>query len=67
MASTYSTRLKLELMEAGANAGVWGNNTNEPNFLKQIVDSPMCLGKNKDGSPSHPLYLPSNSKLLKFR
>ena len=29
MASTYSTRLKLELMEAGANAGVWGNNTNE--------------------------------------
>ena len=45
----------------------WGNNTNEPNFLKQIVDSPMCLGKNKDGSPSHPLYLPSNSKLLKFR
>ena len=45
----------------------WGNNTDEPNFLKQIVDSPMCLGKNKDGSPSHPLYLPSNSKLLKFR
>ena len=45
----------------------WGNDTDEPNFLKQIVDSPMCLGKNKDGSPSHPLYLPSNSKLLKFR
>ena len=29
MASTYSDRLKLELMEAGANSGVWGNNTNE--------------------------------------
>jgi len=28
MASTYSDRLKLELMETGANANVWGNNTN---------------------------------------
>ena len=45
----------------------WGNNTEEPNFLKKKVKSPMCLGKNKDGSPRHPLYLPSNSKLLKFR
>lgn len=45
----------------------WGNNTDEPNILKQLVDRPMCLGKNKDGSPKHPLYLPSNSKLLKFR
>ena len=28
MASNYSDRLKLELMETGANANVWGNNTN---------------------------------------
>ena len=28
MASTYSSRLKLELMETGANANTWGNNTN---------------------------------------
>jgi len=28
MASTYSDRLKLELMETGANANIWGNNTN---------------------------------------
>lgn len=28
MASTYSDRLKLEIMETGANAGTWGNNTN---------------------------------------
>jgi len=28
MASTYSDRLKLELMETGANANVWGTNTN---------------------------------------
>jgi len=28
MASTYSNSLKLELMETGANANTWGNNTN---------------------------------------
>jgi hypothetical protein len=28
MASTYSDRLKLELMVTGANANTWGNNTN---------------------------------------
>ncbi len=28
MASTYSDRLKLELMETGANANTWGTNTN---------------------------------------
>lgn len=28
MASTYSDSLKLELMETGANANTWGNNTN---------------------------------------
>ena len=28
MASTYSDRLKLELMETGSNANTWGNNTN---------------------------------------
>ena len=36
MASTYSSRLKLELMETGANASTWGTNTN--NNLK-IIDS----------------------------
>ena len=28
MASSYSSSLKLELMETGANANTWGNNTN---------------------------------------
>jgi len=36
MASTYSNRLKLELMEAGANTGTWGNNTNDN---LQVVDA----------------------------
>ena len=29
MASTYTARLKMEVMEAGANSGTWGNNTND--------------------------------------
>jgi len=28
MASTYSDSYKLELMDTGANANTWGNNTN---------------------------------------
>jgi|TARA_Y100000114_G_scaffold21296_1_gene17083 hypothetical protein len=49
MASTYSTRLKLELMEAGANAGVWGNNTNEN---LQVIDAAVggYLAKSVAGS-----------------
>jgi len=49
MASTYSDRLKLELMETGANANTWGNNTN--NNL-QTVDafSAGYLSKSVSGS-----------------
>jgi hypothetical protein len=36
MASNYSDRLKLELMETGANANTWGTNTN--NNL-EVVDT----------------------------
>ena len=45
----------------------WGNLVSEPRELLEIIDSPLCFGKNLNGTPKHPLYLPSNSKLLKFR
>ena len=45
----------------------WGNLVSEPRDLLEIIDSPLCFGKNLNGTPKHPLYLPSNSKLLKFR
>ena len=45
----------------------WGNNAYEPEFLKDLVSNPRCFGKNLNGSPKHPLYLPSDSKLMSFR
>ena len=45
----------------------WGNLVSEPTELIKLIESPLCFGKNINGTPKHPLYLPSNSKLLKFR
>ncbi len=45
----------------------WGNNIEEPQLLKELVLNPKCFGKNLNGSPKHPLYLPSETKLINFR
>ena len=45
----------------------WGNNAYEPEFLKDLVSNPKCFGKNLNGTPKHPLYLPSSSKLESYR
>ena len=45
----------------------WGNSIVEPSELRNLITSPLCFGKNTNGSPKHPLYLSSKSKLIKFR
>ena len=49
MASTYSNSLKLELMETGANANTWGNNTNT-NLQTVDAFSAGYLSKSVGGS-----------------
>jgi len=45
----------------------WGNTVEEPQPLKELVLSAKCFGKNLNGTPKHPLYLPSSSSLESFR
>ena len=45
----------------------WGNNAYEPELLKDLVSNPKCFGKNLNGSPKHPLYLPKNIQLISYR
>ena len=45
----------------------WGNSIEEPKILKELISNPKCFGKNLNGTPKHPLYLPSSSKLESYR
>jgi|TARA_A200000113_G_scaffold200575_1_gene193861 hypothetical protein len=45
----------------------WGNSVEEPKILKELISNPKCFGKNFNGTPKHPLYLPSSSKLESYR
>jgi len=49
---------------------IWGNNGN---YLKRnekvlkLIKNPLCLKINKNGAPSHPLYLKSNLKPIPYK
>jgi len=55
--------------EAGLTIAAWGTHGNYLNRDKQVIellDVLYCLRKTKDGFPSHPLYLPSTLKPIKY-
>lgn len=35
----------------------WGNNKKEPDWLRDLVESPYCIDVSKKGIPKHPLFL----------
>ena len=45
----------------------WGSSIEEPQLLKKLVLNPKCFVKNLNGTPKHPLYVPSQTKLINFR
>lgn len=51
---------------------MWGAKANEINRyvakrVLNMIENPMCFGKNADGSPKHPLFMAPNVKLQKYR
>ncbi len=52
--------------------GSWGKLDNgviqvRLNLVKTYFPDAYCLGKNKDGEPTHPLYIPADRKLIRYR
>ena len=42
----------------------WGNEHKEPEWLRELVDTPYCIDISKNGNiPKHPLYLKKNLQL----
>ena len=57
--STYSTRLKIELIGSGEQSNAWGNTTNN-NFSQSIEQSIAGVYTKNLGSSSSPVTLTTN-------
>jgi hypothetical protein len=58
--STYSTRLKIELIGSGEQSNSWGNTTNN-NFSQSIEQSIAGVYTKNLGSSSSPVTLTTNN------
>ena len=61
--------LKKLHKEASLTIGAWRNHgkyLNQGKIIINLIDNLYCLKVTKEGHPSHPLYLPSNLKPIKF-
>jgi hypothetical protein len=62
--------LDLVISQANMTAVAWGNRgsymARSGLVLTKIKDA-YCFGLNRTGEPRHPLYLPSNTSLVRYR
>lgn len=45
----------------------WGNTDNLPEWTIGMFENPLCFKRNKNGSPTHPLYLSCKTVLIPFK
>ena len=59
--------LKNNILKSNRVIYGWGATEFEPKWILDLVKEPLCFGKNKNGTPKHPLYMNYKTKLIKYR
>uniref|UniRef100_A0A6M3KQY2 DUF1643 domain-containing protein n=2 Tax=viral metagenome TaxID=1070528 RepID=A0A6M3KQY2_9ZZZZ len=64
----YLKALNPEIVIAWGSWGKLHNNTinSRADAVRQLLVDMFCFGRNKDGEPKHPLYLPATASLEKW-
>jgi hypothetical protein len=64
----YTDTFYLDNVDADTVIFAWGNfkTHGRDEIVKRLFPNALCLGKNTNGSPKHPLYLRADVKPIKF-